>query len=1634
MKPGDLVGDRLRATAPLGARGEGASLLVCERRRGRRRRWVLRWIPSLVDTPLRARVRPDLLDLASLKHETLALPIRFGRDPRSERPFLLRPYIEGSNLLVAAQARSPRDLLPWMVAAAEALGILHAAGYLHRAVKAENFIVPRASLFARSSRTGSVVLCDPAIHRDGLEAGPLSSESAAPEIRAGEPASIASDLYALGVIFYRILTRRNPGGGEGDLPPPPRRWNPEIPVDLERSVMNLLQPEPARRYRDVPTLLDDLRSLCGPRAPHLPAPPDGFLGRGEELARCLARLQACREPVALAITGEAGVGRSAFLDRLALEVQLDGFSTVAVRCYPETSRPLGAIHDLAEKIIPPGIAGRSLRARCRKCLAPAERQAVSASARGTIDPRRRAALLRELVSIFCDAAAGSRTLLLVDDVHLADSLMIELLAALVCEIGFAARRETPAETPPPSLAVSLPGESASRSGLRPLLDALQSPGGPHLVLDLPPLGRDAIEEWLGMALGTEDEERERILGFCPDGGNPFEIREVIRLGPSGVGIAAAAGSDLKSMRLEYIASLTGERRETLELLAVLGRPASTDLLAALVKTAAVKLRMIAEPLVREGTLGEEGGVWFFQHNSFQAWLLRTLPEKRSKALHRRVAEILERRGEGAVEEVARHWLDSETPRKGVDAALKAARRHLAAHEAKRALRFYPRVLALLPPDPAPRRRAVAEETAEAFARTGDYSRAIEILTELLDASRDDRDAGRLHGRIGVYHHQTGNLPRSVSHLEQGKGLLQRFRGRDVLRQRLRIESELAEIASHQGRYDRAEEICQDALAQLVKSGKAREDPEVRREEMVLLETQAHFRLRRFQFREAREYFERSLELSEELEAAPERGLILNNLGILHNQENRFPQAIECYRKAEKISARLGDAQSLAAIHCNLAVLHAKTGDVDAADEAIRRAARSEAQCDSRRARFLRLHSSGLVNHLSGRYASAVECFRAAIDLGSMLKDQHTVAFDLVYLGECHIYRGEGRSAQAALDQALSIGSALPPPVMLMVKARSGLLAALRGEVREAQTAWAGFEETPSREIGYLDAGNRLFVGWSRRLCGLLDEAEADLEYARAFFSRKKLQPAEIHAALELSACDLDAGRAARAERRLAALRSRFTCGQGVLKNPMLAARFLAAQTRLLLEMAPPDYQEASTVLVEAESYLIGRHLQELESQVRQLKRRLHVATLESGSSSLMPQTLSRYSLDGVDLLSFLKTSAADLVRRFEEEIGSERAESLRHHLRDFEQHLDETRRRLEGRSPAIGELVRSDALIGRSVAMRQVVSLIRQIAPSHVPVLVRGETGTGKELVARAIHGESPRSAKPFVSLNCAALPAELLEAELFGHEPGAFTGAEEEREGLLRSARGGTFFFDEVGDLPFPLQAKLLQLLDRSKVRPLGGTEEIAIDVRFIFSSHRDLPEMVKSGEFRQDLFYRLGSFEIFIPPLRERLEDLPELVNHFRSLVKGEGGHLAFDPEVLRRLASHSWPGNVRELRNVVFRLVLTAGDDVSGEDVTRAMGQSSPEGLFSTALLRGRSFEELQSELEREYLAQLHADCGGDLKAMARRLGIKLRALYDRFKRIDLRPRDLARGDAGSGGAGGAADHGPPARRDDAEGAGE
>jgi DNA-binding NtrC family response regulator len=303
-------------------------------------------------------------------------------------------------------------------------------------------------------------------------------------------------------------------------------------------------------------------------------------------------------------------------------------------------------------------------------------------------------------------------------------------------------------------------------------------------------------------------------------------------------------------------------------------------------------------------------------------------------------------------------------------------------------------------------------------------------------------------------------------------------------------------------------------------------------------------------------------------------------------------------------------------------------------------------------------------------------------------------------------------------------------------------------------------------------------------------------------------------------------------------------------------------------------------------------------------------------------------------------------------------------------------------------------IIGHSEAMQKVFSVMEKVIPSKSNVLITGETGTGKGLVAQAIHESGPRKDRPFIAINCGAIPENLLESELFGHKKGAFTSAVEDKKGLITMANEGTLFLDEVGELPPALQVKLLHVIQAKELTPVGDTRAISVDVRIIAATNADLMQRVKDGRFREDLYYRLNVIEIPLPALRDRRDDIPLLIKHSLKTFADEAGKNIHDVdyEAMKALLGYDWPGNIRELRNTLERAVVLAdGEVVTLHDLPDKFRAIDLEGVPTSSL------RQALDDFEREYIRRSMVESKGNKEATAERLGIDLATLYRKLKKL-------------------------------------
>ena len=332
--------------------------------------------------------------------------------------------------------------------------------------------------------------------------------------------------------------------------------------------------------------------------------------------------------------------------------------------------------------------------------------------------------------------------------------------------------------------------------------------------------------------------------------------------------------------------------------------------------------------------------------------------------------------------------------------------------------------------------------------------------------------------------------------------------------------------------------------------------------------------------------------------------------------------------------------------------------------------------------------------------------------------------------------------------------------------------------------------------------------------------------------------------------------------------------------------------------------------------------------------------------------------------------------------------------------------RLEQENQQLRQKLGGAEIVYSGEKMRRLMAQVARVASSESRVCILGETGTGKELIARAIHEESNRKDAPYVTLNCAAVPAELIESELFGHEKGSFTGAANRHIGKFEQAHEGTLFLDEIGDMPLAMQAKLLRVLEQGEVERIGGDKPVKVNVRVIVATHRNLEEQVRQGGFRQDLFHRIYVFPLALPPLRERTEDIPVLAAHFAGQITRQNGwkEVSFAPEAMQLLQSYAWPGNVRELRNVIERVLLFCeGDVITAANVHAALPAQAAGGSTMATALTGTLAEKVE-QVERQIILDEIERQNHHITNTAKALGLERSHLYKKCQQLGIDLREI------------------------------
>lgn len=1559
--------------------------------------------------------------LSRIRHPRIVRSHKWGLN--AGKPYFSMDYIHGRPLsdLIASAEDLERLRTGWLLRLVrqigEGLAYIHEQGVVHRDLKPSNIMIldvkgkPEIRVLdlglARFRESGAQRMTAPVI-----PAGTV--EYMSPEQIRGRLEDQRSDLYSLGVILYEILAGKPPFTGVDpasvmlqhlkDLPRPPPPYNGGTTSRIGKSVMKLLEKEPIDRYSSVGCLLHDLsyrvEEVADQEERDFPVsiPPASvlqprFQGRDREmkvLREILSETDHGKGRMVL-VSGKAGIGKSQVLREFQADARVQGMRVLTGRCYEFGGPALGPILQMLERLAEqPGVRGSSLDASVGQVLTQIERPTPADQP----DPYATMETLSELLG---DLSRETPTLVCIEDLQWADDLTLRFLdfmrkdpdpAPLV--FGLACRKE---------------GEDSLPARIEAVLRGKDLPGVVCLQLD--PLSFEETTNLAASMLGERTlpvHAETRI--YEETGGNPLFVIELIRAAiENGVVWMDSGGGwrwtesailGMPSGIMQSIESrvkrLSSDQRQALECASIFRGAFSFDLIAAVEQCDEIQLFRNLDRLVKIGILSASeygNGRYQFSHGLIQRVVYAGVPEMKRMVLHLDAAKALEARFETDAAEIihdlAYHFSRSNDLEKTVRYVMAAGCRALRMHDFSYAIEQFEVVL---------EKRAFSTDAAvcisrgtlthvnflcayaEALCGCGRFEEARHELKRAMRWVSDETPAQKAYAlrMFGISYSHSGDYQKAKTALSEARELYRDFGDSEnelttlglLSNVCLRLQAKddavrychsaaakcrelgggiyearafafLAFAAEIANRIDQAKSLLDASLKELDREG----DRSYRFVCLYLL-GRIEFQLGNFElstaiFMELQAYWRRTGASSSEAEAHL-------YLGKIAFEEGKYQNAETHARAAERLLSDDGFLDKLVMVRALLAETLAESGR---ADEALASAERSwpglEASADLRAIAWTAKAKAFAVK---GRHGDVESVFEEAI------KAQNPpTGPDQVYLfltaGEYYWKRRRVGDARMYLQTAKASGEEI------------GMHYYAEKAERHLKNICQEVEGWSARDRMAFALPGKHFVTLyevSKDLTSILDLNVLLDRILDRLMKVSKTECAMI-ALKDKSAFGIQVARARNMDDATAREISHSIIQRVMKINEPVLCQNAQADERFRKRKSVSDYGIRSVLCVplhHVESGVIGA----LYMDHRKIE--------------------NLFTKDDKDfLLAFANlVSVAVINARMYSQV-KERAHFFQMQIED--------RWRLED-------------LVGQSQTMQETFNLLGHAAKSDVTVLIQGETGTGKELAARAIHARSERRAKPFLSANCAAMTHELLQSELFGHKKGAFTGASSDRKGLFVSAAEGTVFLDEIGNASPQLQSSLLRVLQNGEIQRVGEANVQNVDVRVIAATNRDLEADVRNGQFREDLYYRLRVLQIEMPPLRLHIEDIPILSEHILKSVSTDQNKTVagFTVGAIRALMEHRWPGNVRELENEISRATALVED---GKEITAELF-SERIGLAHKPAHAQSYFKSRVAALERRMIVDALDVCAGNITRAADRLGLSRNGLQKMMARHGLR----------------------------------
>ena len=1520
-----------------------------------------------------------------------------------ERPYFTMEYLSGKTLekIIADHALLGQFRASYFYALmqqiVEGLAYVHAQGAVHRDLKPSNIMVLETEGgiettildmgLAKFSHLHSV-----SITQTGAAIG--TAEYMSPEQGKGLWVDHRSDLYSLGVILYEMLTGTPPFSGQNPVsvilkhiresPPSMAESHVEVPAQTQQIVLKLLAKEPVDRYQSAEELVQALNGVAssgfvlpGDKQPdvHRKVMRPQFVGRESEmktLRTMLQDVQAGEQRVVL-ISGEAGVGKSRLTEELLGDALIHDFLCLKGAGREEGGQIYGALIDAFQRVKMTDLVERV------PDLLETDKFSVM---------ERWLQLLKRL-------REKQPVVLCLEDIQWLDELTLEFLQYvlrdpdpcpfLLCLTCQGSNRE------------SIPNEVENFIHSNELAEAIR--------IQLEDLPREEVGYLAASMLGERSIPPDALQTlFSETGGQPLFVVEAMRtLVNADVVRQNVSGDwqwgefpetllsdDISEVLYRRITALPAVQRQVMEYACVFLNDFSFELLASIWLGDELELLEILEGLIEEGlliTYGDEERYRFSQ-GLYRRAIYDRMQDVRRRLLHREIGNVLEKMddAEELTEELADHFAAAGEQNKAVKYMRLAGKKALKKHAYRQALRRFETVRDWTTNDAFEFPEDAIDflcDYADALYGCGQHNRALKHLDEakaLLPYDRNDLKA-RILRNIGGVH---GVLQHGEIAEEYMLEALQLYRELDNLDGEIQVLGGLAYLCDVSGRHE-------EAIAYMRRDIKKRHmlmDPQ---KDAFIQGREGQTALVGFRFEIAKGYLETAVKTFKQLGLEHQRTWALNFLprvyfylgdfnraesvcnevigewqkrglvygeaviflwlGELALERGDFFQALEYAEASVERFLKTPRKDYIYRAYAMVATAAAKMGDTEVALEWVERAGEGTQQTSGMYTGIVPLVYCGIgvAFTQAGRIVEAEEAFEQAIECRRESKGDHW-ARALLMAGEFYLQRDDMAKAQAHLEAAKQ---AFEEMEMSYFLEKTQVL------LNQLDESSCGDDAAPGSEILSVDRW-RLLYDVSRELT---TERDVKVLLDRILGNLLTVYPAErVLVAIKNETQKgfvVDAVRYYNVKADDAEELSRGIIRRVIETNKPVLSMDAQIDERLSQYQSVIDYHIRSVLSVPV------FHLNEGVMGALYVDHR--------GMDNAFSEA------DQTFLQAFANLVGVALVNARMYEQLEEKAQYLQ----------QEVERRYQ-----LGDM------FGQSDAMQVIYRLIERASKSDIPVFVQGETGTGKELAARAIHYNSTRKDQRFLSQNCATLSPELLQSELFGHKKGAFTGATEDHIGVFEAADGGTVFLDEIADAPPQLQRSLLRVLQEGEVRRVGETEDRAVDVRIIAATNRDLKKEVAKGSFREDLYYRLHVIQIDMPPLREYLEDVPLLAEHLLTRAKEEANKSVGGLTVgaIRALTNYNWPGNVRELENEIRRAVALAEED--GTITPDLFSESIGYTMSNTPVeYQGRLQDHVQ-EYERRLIRAALEECEGNITHTARELGMTRVGLHKKINRLGLR----------------------------------